>query len=81
MRILTKEETPDILPIKRGRNTQLRAALLQLQVGETLFMPRDEWKTKNTPHYIVSRVKKTHGFLFEYGMKTDDSGWLFRRTA
>ncbi len=80
IRILSKEETPDILPVRKGRNTYLRTMLLQLKVGQVLWLPKEDWKTKNGPFYIVSAIKKKYGFLYEYGKKTDDSGLLFRRT-
>jgi len=79
IRKLNKEEIPTVLPISKGRNTALRVELLQLQVGEACFLPKADWKTKNGPYYVVARIKKTHGFLYEYGLKTDGSGWLFRR--
>lgn len=79
MKKLKKEEIPEILPISKGRNTMLRVQLLQLAVGEGLFLPKAEWKTKNSPAHIVARIKKKHGMQFEYGFKPDGMGWLFRR--
>jgi hypothetical protein len=81
MEKLKKEEITGLLPVRQGRTTKLRAMLLQLEVGEGLFMPKEEWKRKNTPFYIIARLKKTSGLRFEYGLKTDGSGWLFRRVA
>jgi hypothetical protein len=78
MRKLTPEETPDLLPIKRGSSKQLRLMLLQLAIGDVVFMPREEWKRKDSPSFIISYIKKTHGFRYDYGMKSDDTGWLFR---
>lgn len=79
MKLLSKEALPAILPLKRGRDTKLRLMLLRTQVGEGVFMPKEEWVGKSSPYYIVARVKKTHGFVFEYGMEYDGSGWKFRR--
>lgn len=81
MEKISKEDAAGMLPIKRGRDTKLRGVLLTLEVGEAVFLPKEEWKRKNTPYYVVARIKKTHGFLYEYGMKLDNSGWLFRRKA
>jgi hypothetical protein len=78
---INKEDMPAVLPISRTRNTLLRAQLLQLQVGEGYFLPRADWKTKNSPKYIVAYLKWTHGYVFDYGFKVDGSGWLFRRVA
>jgi len=79
MHKLSKEEVPAILPIKRRRMTLLRAELEQLQVGEVLFLPRAEWKTKNSPYYIINSIKKKWGMQYDWGLKTDGSGWMFRR--
>ncbi len=81
MQKLKKEEIPSILPITSKRSTVLRVTLLQLEVGEGLFLPREDWKAKNSPRYIVLGIKKTHGFRYEFGWKSDGTGWLFRRTA
>lgn len=79
IRKFSKDETPEILPVTRGRNTLLRAMLLQLEIGESLFLPIEDWKTKNSPYYIVAYLKKKNGYRFEYGFKTDGTGWLFKR--
>lgn len=70
---------PEKLPIKRGRDTHLRGALIQLEVGEGLFLPKEEWKRKSSPAFVLARLKKSLGLQFEYGLKTDGSGWMFRR--
>lgn len=79
MEKIESDRLPALLPVKRGRDTKLRLALLGLQVGEGLFMAKEEWKRKNSPYYVVARIKKTHGFTYEYGMRDDGKGWLFRR--
>jgi len=81
MKKMEKIELPHILPVKRGRDTPLRVALLSLAVGEGLFMSKEEWRSKNGPYYVVAHIKKTLGHRYEYGMKPDGSGWLFRRVA
>jgi len=81
MRILEDNEIPEVLPVNRGRNTILRAMLLQMEVGQVLFLPREEWKTKNTPRYIVAAIKKKFPHRFDYGFKIDGTGWLFKRIA
>ena len=81
MQILKKEEMPKILPIKGGRDSKLRVMLLQLEIGEGLFMSHEEWKRKKPPYQVVSYIKKSHGRLFKYGKKADGSGWIFKRIA
>jgi hypothetical protein len=78
---LNKDEMPAILPLSRKGNTVLRVMLLQLEIGEGLFLPKEDWKAKNGPRFIVAGVTKTHGFRYEFGWKADGTGWLFRRTA
>ena len=81
MEKIAKEAMPKRLPVKQGRETKLRLMLLELEVGEGLFLPKAEWKSKDTPAYVVALLKKTKHLRFEYGMKTDGTGWLFRRLA
>jgi len=81
MEIIRKENVKGNMPIKRGRDTKLRLGLLELEVGDELFLPKEEWKRKNGPYYVVARIKKTHGFRYRYAMKLDNTGWLFRRVA
>jgi len=76
-----KDETPQRLPVSKGKSSLLRAMLLELEVGESLFLPREEWKTKNGPYYIIAYLKRTTGHRFDYGFKTDGTGWLFKRIA
>jgi hypothetical protein len=76
---ISKEEMPAILPVMRTRITLLRSELQQLQVGEGYFLPKEEWKTKSTPSHIIGYLKRTRGMVFEYGFKTDGTGWLFKR--
>jgi hypothetical protein len=81
MQFLKKEDIPGFLPIVRKRETTLRAMLLQLQIGEGVFLPKEKWKNKSSPAFIVAYLKKTKGLKFEYGFKTDGTGWLFRRVG
>ncbi len=81
MEKIKKEDLPALLPVKRGRDTRLRTMLMQLEIGEGAFMPATEWKRKNTPYYVLAAIRKKTGKKFEYGMKPDKSGWLFRRVA
>lgn len=79
IKIYSKEETPEVLPISRGRNTLLRVKLLQLKIGESLELPKEDWKSKNTPRYVVGTIKKKFGFQYEWGKKIDGTGWVFKR--
>lgn len=81
MKKLKQEEIPEILPIIKGRNTLLRVQLLELKVGDVLFMALDEWKTKTSPRHVVHSIKKKYGMRYEYGRTTDGTGWLFKRVA
>lgn len=79
MKKITKEEMPDRLPIREGRSSRLRLALINLQVGEGLELERGELKTKNPPYDVISRIKKKYGYRYAYGEKLDGSGWWFKR--
>lgn len=81
MRFVKKEDIPEVLPVVRKRVTTLRAMLVQLQVGEGVFLPKEKWKNKSSPAFVVAYLKKTKGLRFEYGSKTDGTGWLFRRVG
>jgi len=78
---LPKDELPAILPVKRGRSSLLRQALLQLEVGTGLFVPKEACRAKNGPASVVHRIRQATGMRIEYGMKPDGSGWIFRRNA
>lgn len=79
MKKLEKTELPEVLPVTKGKNTLLRAMLIQLKVDEGLFLPNSEWKSKKSPYYILAAIKRKYHMEFEYGFKTDGTGWLFRR--
>lgn len=79
MKKISKEEMPVILPVRRKRMTTLRTQLEQLAIGEGLFLPKEEWNAKSSPSFIVAGIRKKSGYLYEWGFKTDGSGWLFRR--
>ena len=78
---ISKNDMPLILPVSRSRSTVLRTQLMQLEVGEGFFLPKSEWLTKSSPTHVIGYLKKTHGMRFEYGFKTDGTGWLFKRVA
>ena len=78
---INKEDLPEILPVKRKRLTALRAELEALQIGEGYFLPKQDWKAKNPPYFVVSGIRKKTGRQYEYGFKTDGTGWLFRRVV
>lgn len=81
MHFIKKEDLPEVLPVVRKRETTLRSMLIQLQVGEGVFLPKEKWRNKSSPAFVVAYLKKTKGLQFEYGFKTDGSGWLFRRVG
>lgn len=76
---IAKEELPEILPIRRKRITAIRFNLEQLAVGEGLFVSKEDWKAKSSPSYLVASIRKSFGYQYEWGLKADGSGWLFRR--
>ena len=81
MKKIGKDEIPDMLPVRRGRDTPLRVVVLGLAIGEGVFLPKGGWHSRNSPFYVVAHIKKTLGHRYEYGLKPDGPGWLFRRVA
>ncbi|MCX6198071.1 MAG: hypothetical protein NTY88_02460 [Bacteroidetes bacterium] len=79
MKKIPKHEMPEILPVKSGRSSNLRAGLIGLEIGEGLKMPIEEWKGKKPPYDIVSRIKKKFGYRYKYGLSHDKTEWLFKR--
>lgn len=79
MKKLLKEEIPQLLPIKRKKQTKLSVLLMQLAVGEGITLDFTEWKRKTNPKYVVAYIKKTKGMRYEWGENKDGTGWLFRR--
>jgi hypothetical protein len=48
MRFVKKEDLPEVLPVLRKRETTLRYMLIQLQVGESVYLPKEKWKNKSS---------------------------------
>jgi hypothetical protein len=80
MKKLTIEEGATLFIGKTGRDSVLRKWLLELKPGEVLQIEKEDWQKKNTPYYIIARLKKTANLRFEY-KRTLSGGWIFRRLA
>jgi hypothetical protein len=81
MRKITEEEANNIPTNKTGRNSLIRNYLLNLNVGEIIFLERSDWKQKrNGPSDLISRMRKETKFDFICEKALDNSGWVIRRT-
>ena len=81
MQKLNKEEADKILPVGKGRNTLVSAAVKNLQVGEGLIITRQYWVTKLPPYNTISYISRTTGRQFRKGRMPDGSGWFVQRVA
>jgi hypothetical protein len=81
MKIIPKGTINGMLPIKKGKDSKLRAMLLQLEVGDTLEIDKSEWTRKKPPYHIVGHIKRKLNRTFLYNQKLDESGWMFQRLS
>lgn len=79
MQKLTKEQADKILPIGKGRNTQVSAAVKYLQIGEGLVITRKDWKTKTPPYNTISYIERTTKRKYRKGRMPDGTGWFVQR--
>lgn len=79
MKIIPKEEFTGPLPGKPGKDSPLRAMLLQLRPGDVLEIEKSEWTKAKPPYHIIAHLKKKLKRTFEYCRKLDGNGWMFRR--
>ena len=81
MKILNAEEGKNLKPVTHGRTTLVSAIVSNLLIGEVLIITRADWKSKNPPYQVVSRVAQKTGRTFEKGRLPDGSGWMVKRLS
>ena len=81
MEILNADEIGDLLPLGRGRFSELYKNLIILKVGQAISICYSDWKIKTTPYRTIRNVEKAYGRQFEYGHHPDGSGWLVKRVG
>ena len=78
MKKLTKEEAAKLV-LRKGSSTAVRTAVVHLQVGEILMIEKTDWKQKNGPGQMCSRIKRSTGMEFLVNAVADGSGWIVER--
>ncbi|MDP6909732.1 MAG: hypothetical protein QF371_09505 [Flavobacteriales bacterium] len=79
MRKLTPEEYQNMNLTGRGRQSEFSRAVMQLEVGEILFLPKAEWKKKYHPGNSVYTISKRYHRKFEILRETNGKGWTVKR--
>ncbi|MFH1005280.1 MAG: hypothetical protein V1781_07290 [Bacteroidota bacterium] len=80
MKKLSAEEFEQ-MPIKgTGRSSQFYRAIINLCVGESLFIIKEEWKGYATPTRICRYIMKKFPYVkYLSGKLADGSGWAIKR--
>jgi len=81
---LTSEEF-DNLKIKGwGRSSPVYGAILSLQVGEAIIVPRNQWRRNKPPSSVCRAIEKKfkdRKLRFKCVTLADDSGWGIKRLS
>ena len=80
MKKITPEESEQ-MPIKGTRNaSKFYKAIISLQVGEILIIPKKEYTLLRPPGRICRTImKRFPGVKYEFGELADESGWKIIR--
>ena len=78
MRKITREEAGSFT-IKRGSSTAVRTAVMNMKLGEILLVEKKDWKQKNGPGQMLTRVKKRTGMEFRCDIIASGEGWIVER--
>jgi hypothetical protein len=79
MKKLTPEEYASMNLRGRGRQSEFSKAVSQLEVGEILFLPTEEWKNKYHPGNSVYTIAKRYKRKFEVLREASGKGWTVKR--
>jgi len=68
------------LPIKgSGRSSHFYKSIINLKMGENLFISTDEWDGYKTPSNICRYIEKKFPVKYLCGKIADGSGWAIKR--
>jgi len=81
MHKLTPEELQAMTLVRRGKQSAFSVAVLSLEVGEALFLPKKEWTRKYSPSDSVRSMARTHGRKFELLSDVQRTGWVVKRLS
>lgn len=79
IRRITPDEKKNMLLTGRGPGGWLTPLLKQLDVGEIVLIPFEDWKAKYHPGTTASRVGIKYGKKFETLRDLRGSGWVITR--
>jgi leucyl-tRNA synthetase len=79
MKKLSAEESKTLSMKAKGRQTDLSAMLMSLEVGETVVVSKTEWIGKSSPYHIAKYVAQKKGWKFKNGRLPNQEGWAMQR--
>ncbi|MBI1289398.1 MAG: hypothetical protein GC178_17665 [Flavobacteriales bacterium] len=79
MRKLTPEEYSGMNLRGRGRQSAFARAVMQLEVDEVLFLPKEEWKKRYHPSKTLYTIRKRYNRTFELLTEVNGKGWTVKR--
>ena len=82
MKKLNEEEFSNMLMMSNRKASPFYTAIINLRVGESIFISRKEWKAQKPPTRICRSIEKKYPHVkYEGGRLTDDSGWAVKRVG
>jgi hypothetical protein len=78
MRAVSREEAGRFA-IKKGGSGVVRTAVLAMKPGDILLIERQDWRQKNGPTQMLTRLKKGTGMDFKCEIVANGGGWLVER--
>ena len=79
MKKISQEEFEAMNLVGHGRQSAFSRAVMQLEVGEVLYLPKEEWKKKYHPSKSVYTIAKRHNRKFEVLSEVNNKGWTVKR--
>lgn len=80
MRKLTEEEAEKIPSRDVGKTSLARSYLMNMNVGDIIFLEKHEWKhKKNQPTELIRQLRVRKKLDFSCRISLDGSGWIIQR--
>ena len=79
MKKLTPEEYASMNLRGRGRQSAFSRAVMQLEIGEVLYLTKAEWGKKYHPSKSVYPISKRYSRKFELLTEVNNKGWTVKR--
>ncbi len=70
-----------LLESSRGEQDPLIKGLMELSVGESVFVSKDEWVKKTPIQAYVGNYKRRMGMSLKINKLKNEKGWIIKRTA